>query len=140
MLLVCLNISGMMQVRSAMREREPSIRSAIMSRRLIHSLASDHPAGPGELGSIVLFSIPPVVPMARPPPAVSTAGAEIDPAMVAICVGLCLVTSLVFGLPPAARFSRPGIIFPERRCRRRRRRAGRVHRTWPLCRSRLPCR
>ena len=30
--------------------------------------------------------------------------------MVAICVGLCLLTSLVFGLLPAARFSRPVII------------------------------
>ena len=30
--------------------------------------------------------------------------------MIAICVGLCLVTSLVFGLLPATRFSRPVII------------------------------
>ena len=30
--------------------------------------------------------------------------------MIAICIGLCLVTSLLFGLLPAARFSRPVII------------------------------
>ena len=35
---------------------------------------------------------------------------RVDLSMVAICVGLCLVTSLVFGLLPAARFSRPVII------------------------------
>ena len=33
-----------------------------------------------------------------------------DLSIVAICVGLCLVTSLVFGLLPATRFSRPVII------------------------------
>ncbi len=33
-----------------------------------------------------------------------------DPSIVAICIGLCLATSLVFGLLPATRFSRPVII------------------------------
>jgi hypothetical protein len=35
---------------------------------------------------------------------------RLDLSIVAICVGLCLATSLVFGLLPAARFSRPVII------------------------------
>jgi hypothetical protein len=33
-----------------------------------------------------------------------------DPSIVAICVGLCLATSVVFGLLPATRFSRPVIL------------------------------
>src|SRR4029078_1233313 len=35
---------------------------------------------------------------------------KLDPLIVAICSGLCLATSLIFGLLPAARFSRPVII------------------------------
>ena len=35
---------------------------------------------------------------------------RVDLSMVAICVGLCLLTSLVFGFLPATRFSRPVII------------------------------
>jgi hypothetical protein len=60
----------------------------------------------------VLFNVPPVL--------VRLSGADIpvqlqqamrvDAYMVAICAGLCLVTSLACGLWPALRFSRPAII------------------------------
>jgi predicted permease len=117
LLVVCLNISGMMQVRSAMRERELSVRQAIGASRgrLIQHLLSEAiilAALAGTLAAIVLFNVPPVL--------VRLSGADIpvqlqqamrvDAYMVAICAGLCLVTSLACGLWPALRFSRPAII------------------------------
>ena len=117
LLVVCLNISGMMQVRSAMRERELSIRQAIGASRgrLVQYLLSEAIvlAGLGAvLASLVLFNVPPVLSwLAGRPASVQVQEAlRLDPSIVAICVGLCLVTSLVFGLLPATRFSRPVII------------------------------
>ena len=114
---MCLNISGMMQVRSAMRERELSIRQAIGASRgrLVQYLLSEAIilAGlGGALGSVVLFNIPSVLSwwVGRPLPVQVQEALRVDLSIVAICVGLCLVTSLVFGLLPATRFSRPVII------------------------------
>ena len=66
LLVVCLNISGMMQVRSALRERELSIRQAIGASRLRlarHLLAEAVwlAAAGGTLASLVLFNAPRVV-------------------------------------------------------------------------------
>jgi predicted permease len=117
LLVVCLNISGMMQVRSAMRERELSIRQAIGASRgqLVRYLLSEAIilAGlGGTLSSIVLFNIPSVMSwwLGIPIPAHFQEALRLDPSMVAIVFALCLATSLVFGLLPATRFSRPMII------------------------------
>ena len=64
LLVVCLNISGMVQVRSALRERELSIRQAIGAtrRQLIQYLLSEAivMAGLGAiLASVVLFNLLP---------------------------------------------------------------------------------
>ena len=117
LLVVCLNISGMMQVRSAMRERELSIRQAIGATRgrlAQHLLAEAIVlAGMGSvLASLVLFNLPTVLAHLAPsplPPQVEEA-LRVDPFIVAICVALCLVASLMFGFIPAMRFSRPVII------------------------------
>ena len=66
LMVVCLNISGMMQVRSAMRERELSIRQAIGASRgrLVQHLLSEAIvlAGlGGALASVVLFNLPSVL-------------------------------------------------------------------------------
>ena len=83
LLVVCLNISGMMQVRSAMRERELSIRQAIGASRgrlvQISFVGSDRAGGsggPSRLGRALQRS--PVVGLVdRPPPSVrSPGGAE----------------------------------------------------------------
>jgi ABC-type antimicrobial peptide transport system permease subunit len=63
LLVVCLNISGMVQVRSAMRERELSIRQAIGAtrRQLIQYMLSEAVimAGLGAiLALLVLFNLP----------------------------------------------------------------------------------
>ena len=117
LVVVCLNISGMMQVRSAMRERELSIRQAIGASRgrLVQHLLSEAiilGGLGGALGSVVAFNIPSVFSWwaGRPLPLQLQAALRVDLSIIAICVGLCLVTSLVFGLLPATRFSRPVII------------------------------
>lgn len=117
LLVVCLNISGMMQVRSAMRERELSIRQAIGASRgrLVQYLLSEAIilAGLGSaLASIVLFNIPSLLSWwaGFPLPDQLREALRPDLSLVAICAGLCLFTSLVFGLLPATRFSRPVII------------------------------
>ncbi len=117
LLVVCLNISGMMQVRSAMRERELSIRQAIGAsrRRLVQHLLSEAvvlAALAGTLASVVLFNLPAAISWlaGQPLPAQLQESLRVDLPILAMCVGLCLVTSLLFGLIPAARFSRPVII------------------------------
>jgi putative ABC transport system permease protein len=117
LVVVCLNISGMMLVRSAMRQRELSIRHAIGASRgrLAQHLLSEAivlAALGAVLGSVVLLNAPPVVSwwVGRPLPFEVQEALRLDPSIIVICVGLCLSTSLVFGLLPAARFSRPAII------------------------------
>ena len=101
----------------AMRERELSIRQAIGAsrKRLMLHLLSEAIilAGlGGALGSVVLFNLPAAISwwVGRPFPAQFQEALNVDLFMIAICIGLCLVTSLLFGLLPAARFSRPVII------------------------------
>jgi putative ABC transport system permease protein len=117
LVVVCLNISGMMLVRSAMRERELSIRHAIGASRgrLVRYLLSEAIvlAGLGAvLASVVLFNAPRLWAWwaERPLPFEVQEALRFDPFIVAICAGLCLGTSLVFGFLPATRFSRPAII------------------------------
>jgi predicted permease len=117
LLVVCLNISGMVQVRSAMRERELSIRQAIGASRgrlMRHLLAEAVllAALGGALASLVIFNIAPLTSwwFNEPIPVGLEAALRVDFSMLAICAGLCLATSLVFGWLPASRFSRPVII------------------------------
>ena len=117
LLVVCLNISGMMQVRGAMRERELSIRQAIGASRgrLVQHLLSEAivlAAVGGALGSVVLFNIPSVLSwwVDRPLPLQVQQALRVDLSIIAICVGLCLVTSVVCGFLSATRFSSPAII------------------------------
>jgi predicted permease len=117
LLVVSLNISGMMQVRGAMRERELSIRQAIGASRwrLAQYLLSESivlACAGGALASIVLFNLPSLLPWltGNPIPPQILEALRVDVPMVAICFGLCLLTSLVFGWLPAMRFSRPVIL------------------------------
>lgn len=117
LLVVCLNISGMMQVRSAMREKELSIRQAIGANRLRlarHLLAEAVllAAAGATLASLVLFNAPRVISRlsGQPIPAPLQNALTMDLSMAAVCIGLCLLTSLIFGFLPALRFSRPVII------------------------------
>ena len=113
LLIVCLNISGMMLVRGANRERELSIRAALGAdrRRLIQHLFFEAVLlafASGALSAFVLFGIPALggwylgVPV---PPEI-----DLDTVGIAISSGLCLLVSVLFGLLPAVRFSRPNVI------------------------------
>jgi putative ABC transport system permease protein len=117
LLVVCLNISGMVQVRSALRERELSIRQAIGAtrRQLIQYMLSEAiiMAGFGAiLASLVLFNLTSIRSLltSEPLPPQVTEALRLNLPTVGFCVGLCLLTSLVFGLLPALRFSRPVIL------------------------------
>ncbi len=113
LVIVCLNISGMMLVRGANRERELSIRAALGAgrRRLIQHLLFEAVliafAG-GALSAFVLFGIPALVGWYIGAPVPQEI--DLDAVGVAISTGLCLVVSLLFGLMPAVRFSRPNLI------------------------------
>jgi predicted permease len=117
LVVVCLNVSGMVQVRSAMRERELSIRQAIGAsrRRLIQHLLAEAvllAGAGGALASLVLFNIPPLLSwwMDEPLPHELQAALNVDFSMLAVTAALCLATSLLFGWLPAMRFSRPGVM------------------------------
>jgi predicted permease len=113
LLIVCLNISGMMLVRGATRERELSVREALGAgrRRLIQYLLFEAVLLAfiaGGLSVFVLFGIPPLVAWWVRMPLPPEIG--LDSAGIALSVGLCLLMSLFFGLLPAIRFSRPNLI------------------------------
>jgi predicted permease len=117
LLVVCMNISGMVQVRSAMRERELSIRQAIGAtrRQLIRYLLSEAivmAALGAILASLVLFNLPWLRSLLTDDPLPPQALEVLKPNLptIGFAVGLCLLTSLVFGLLPALRFSRPVIL------------------------------
>ena len=117
LLVVCLNVSGMVQMRSAMRERELSIRQAVGASRgrLVRHLLAEAvvlAALGGALAAFVLFNVPSIVSwwLGEPIPAQFHGALRMDLRMFAICAGLCLATSLIFGWLPAARFSRPVIL------------------------------
>ncbi|HJU43071.1 MAG TPA: ABC transporter permease [Vicinamibacterales bacterium] len=112
LLIVCLNISGMMMVRGTNRERELCIRAALGAarQRLIQHLFFEAflLAFIGAvIAGVVLFGVPAIVAwrMGFPVPQ----EIDLDPTGVAIASGLCLVVSVLFGLLPAVRFSRPNL-------------------------------
>jgi predicted permease len=115
LLVVGLNISGMMLVRSAMREKELAIRMAIgagrwrlmryhLSEALVLAVFG------GALASALLFGVPRVLAWAynSNDPTFDLLAPDLWIALE--CVALCFVTSLVLGLLPAIRFSRPIIL------------------------------
>jgi len=113
LLIVCVNLSGMMLVRGAARERELSIREAVGAsrRRLVQYLFFEAVwlAIAGAALSVgVLFGLPAVVAWwlgATVPPEL-----DLDAPGIAIASGLCFGVSVVLGLLPALRLSRPNVV------------------------------
>jgi predicted permease len=113
LLIVCLNISGMMLVRGANREKELSIRAALGAgrRSLIAHLCFEAillAFVSGAISAVVLFGIPAVVAWKLGAPVPQEI--DFDATGLAISSGLCLLVSVLFGLLPAVRFSRPNLI------------------------------
>src|SRR5690606_12416709 len=114
LLVVSLNVSGMVLVRSARRGREIAVRlvlGASRMRLMQYLLAQSLVLAllGGALAASVLYGIaagaawwfqtPIADPRMRP-----------DVLNVLVSIGLCFVTSLFFGLMPAIRFSRPTMV------------------------------
>jgi putative ABC transport system permease protein len=113
LLIVCVNISGMMLIRGATRAHELSIRAALGAGR--QSLAQHLfvealvlACAAGMLSGLVLFGIPALIGwwMGVPVPA----EVDFDAAGALVAAGLCLLVSVLFGLLPAIRFSRPSLL------------------------------
>lgn len=112
LVVVCLNLSGMMLVRAATRERELSIRAALGAgrRRLVQHLFVEAlllAVAAAALSGLVLFGIPALVGwwIGAPVPQ----EIDFDAVGLAISSGLCVVVSVLLGLMPAVRFSRPDL-------------------------------
>ena len=115
LLVVGLNISGMMLVRSAMRQRELAVRLAMGASRL--RLVRYHLSEAlvmatlgGMLASALIFGAPPLLAWALD---IRDASLEVftpDLRLVLQCIALCFITSVVLGLLPAIRFSRPALM------------------------------
>lgn len=115
LLIICGNVAGMVLARSATREREMAVRMAMGSGRgrLVRQLMVEAiiVALAGGVTGVLLaivglrIAFPPeltaAMPGGRPRP---------DAAVLLLTCGLTLGTTLVFGLFPALRFSRPGLI------------------------------
>lgn len=133
LLVVGLNISGMMLARSAARERELGIRMAIgatrwrlmrhhLSEALVMAVFGGSAAAAVVFGAPVLIawwfdSSSPALDFFRP-----TVGIILQ------SVVLCFVTSLVLGLLPALRFSRPAVLAALKNDTAGSRRVGRLQR------------
>lgn len=113
LLIVCINISGMMLVRGATRAHELSIRAALGAGRqalaqhlffeaLVLAVAA------GALSVAVLFGIPAAIGWWMGVPVPTEVDFDATGALVA--AGLCLGVSVIFGLLPAIRFSRPALL------------------------------
>jgi predicted permease len=113
LLIVCLNISGMMLVRGTTRERELSIRAALGAdrRTLIQHLFFEAVLlafVAGGLSAFVLFGIPALVGWRMGVPVPQEI--DFDATGVAISTSLCFLVSVLFGMLPALRFSRPSLL------------------------------
>ncbi len=115
LLVVALNISGMMLARSAIRERDLAIRSAMGASRwrlMRYHLAEALVVAllGGAFASAVVFGGPVAVAWAFNMwgPALDLFRPDLWIALQ--CVALCFVTSLMLGLLPAIRFSRTSVI------------------------------
>lgn len=115
LLVVALNISGMMLARSAIRERDLAIRSAMGASRW--RMARYHLAEAlvvallgGAFASAVVFGGPVAVAWAFNAWGPGLDLFRPDLGIVLQCVALCFLTSLMLGLLPAIRFSRTSVI------------------------------
>jgi len=111
--IVCLNISGMMLVRATTRERELSIRAALGAdrRSLVQHLFFESLVlafAAGGIATLVLFGVPAII--ARRMNVTIPPEIDFDVTSAAIATGLCLAVSLLFGLLPALRFSKPDLL------------------------------
>jgi predicted permease len=126
---VCLNLTGMVTVRTAARQRELALRLAMGSsrmrlmRHLLMESAVIALLG-GLLSSLLMAVLLRVMgaQVGQPIPV------DVTITAVAVCVGLSALTTIVIGLSPALRFSRPALLASLKEdAGSGKRRSGRIH-------------
>ena len=131
LVVVCLNVAGMMMVRSATREPELAMRQALGASRsrLMRHLMSEAVvlalAG-GSLSVAVVYSGSVALAWWFEGPIPDAL--LLNASRVAVCIALSLATTLVFGLLPSIRFSRSSMVKAIKDDATGGRRVGRVHR------------
>jgi putative ABC transport system permease protein len=115
MLIACANVANLLLVRAASRERELAVRAAIggTRTRLIRQMLTESLvlATLAVLGGIALAAFGVQLLLALSPenlPRIDRI--SVDPAVVAFTAAAGLVSVVVFGLVPALRASRPGVM------------------------------
>jgi len=123
LLIACVNVANLLVARSATRQREIAIRSALGAGRLriIRQMITESTLlgllG-GSLGLLLAYGGHPLIAAAAshlprrfgsPDGAARIAAAGIDGWVIGFTLGLSLLTGLLFGLAPALRASRPDV-------------------------------
>jgi len=115
LLIICGNVAGMVLARAATRERELAVRMALGSgrRRLVGYLMTEAlvlAITGGGLGILAAFWATGAISATSLGVAIPNVRFEPNMTVLLYSVALILLTTLVFGLLPALRASRPGIV------------------------------
>jgi predicted permease len=120
LLIACANVANLLLTRAATRGREISVRAALGARRsrvigqaMIESLVLSIAGG---IGGIAIAQVAVrALHLAAPPELPRLSGVSVDPGVMLFTAGLCVVSSLLFGIGPALRMSAasPGDVLRE---------------------------